>query len=49
MIPADPPPWLFQSVPLWAFLLALLTSPAEWSRRVMRVIGRRFGGGDDGG
>jgi len=44
MMPADAPAWLFQSVPLWAFLVALLTSPAEWSRRVARIVGRRLGG-----
>lgn len=45
MIPTDPPAWLFQSVPLWAFILALLTSPAEWSRTAVRIAKRRFGGG----
>jgi hypothetical protein len=43
----DPPAWLFHSVPLWAFLLALLTSPAKWSRAAGRVMKRRFGGDRD--
>jgi hypothetical protein len=42
----DLPRWLFQDVPLWAFLLAVLTSPARWSRGARRVITRRFGGSD---
>lgn len=45
MIPADPPPWLFQSVPLWAFLLALLTAPWKWNSYAKRVMKRIFGGG----
>jgi len=43
----NPPAWLFHDVPLWVFILALLTSPAEWSRRVARVMTRRFGGGNE--
>jgi hypothetical protein len=34
MIPPDVPAWLFHDIPLWAFLVALLTRPAAWSRRV---------------
>lgn len=41
----DAPRWLFHPVPLWVFILALLTSPAEWSRRAVRVMSKRFGGG----
>jgi hypothetical protein len=33
MTPPDVPPWLFQDVPLWAFLLALLTTPSTWARQ----------------
>ena len=41
----DLPRWLFQDVPLWVFILALLTSPAKWSRAAGRVMKRRLGGG----
>jgi hypothetical protein len=34
------PAWLYHDVPLWVFMLALLTSPAEWSRRALRVMKR---------
>ena len=31
--------WLQQSVPLWVFLLALLTSPHQWAKRVSNRLG----------
>lgn len=34
MIPPDLPPWLFQDIPLWAFIVALLTRPSTWARRL---------------
>jgi len=47
MIPADPPAWLYQSVPLWAFLLALLTSPWRWAGYAKQVLGRLSPWSDD--
>jgi len=32
------PRWLFADVPLWAFLVALLTEPAYWSDRIYKHI-----------
>lgn len=47
-MPPDVPPWLVQqTTPLWAFILALLTRPATWSRRVERAISNRFGSSPD--
>jgi hypothetical protein len=43
----NPPAWLFQDVPLYAFLLALLTSPWRWSQYARRVIDRVTGGSPD--
>jgi len=35
--------WLVdQHVPLYAFIIALLTSPAYWSRRVTGYLAERF-------
>lgn len=31
--------WLTASVPLWAFLLALLTHPSTWATKVAGRIG----------
>lgn len=31
--------WLNASVPLWAFLLALLTHPTVWGKKVAERIG----------
>lgn len=42
MVP-DVPAWLLQDVPLWAFLVALLTHPSTWSDRVQRLLSDRFG------
>ena len=45
----DPPAWLFQDVPLYAFLLALLTSPWRWAgyaKRVMKQLSPGGGSGD---
>jgi len=36
--------WLAdQSVPLWAFVLALLTSPREWSRYAVQLGEKKLG------
>jgi len=36
--------WLAdQSVPLWAFVLALLTSPREWSRYAVQLGEEKLG------
>jgi hypothetical protein len=40
------PAWLEQSVPLYAFLLALLTHPATWSRRATAIVRRRLDSGE---
>ena len=40
MIPADPPAWLFHPIPLWLFLLALLTAPWKWNQYAKRVMKR---------
>lgn len=34
--------WLTHSVPLWAFLLALLTSPTLWASKISERIGPLF-------
>ncbi|MFC7226320.1 hypothetical protein N0B31_02810 [Salinirubellus salinus] len=37
--------WLLeQRVPWWAFLLALLTRPSQWSTTVWSVVEDRMGG-----
>jgi hypothetical protein len=41
------PPWLLADVPLYAFLLALLTSPWRWAGYAKRVMKRFAPGGDD--
>ena len=35
--------WLFSEVPLWAFLVALLTTPTKWAARVNRAIDKYVG------
>jgi hypothetical protein len=49
VIPADAPAWLYHDVPLWAFLLALLTSPWRWAGYAKRVIKQLnpWGGGGE--
>ena len=39
--------WLTHPVPLWAFLVALLTRPADWSNWAKERLTERFG--TDGG
>jgi len=36
--------WLQQSVPLWVFLIALLTNPARWSKWARETMDSRLGG-----
>ena len=45
----DVPRWLYQDVPLYAFLLALLTSPWRWAGYARRVMQRLdpWGGSDE--
>lgn len=35
--------WLENPVPLWAFLIALLTSPSKWAGYVQEAIESRIG------
>lgn len=45
-LPPSATSWMFgQSVPLWVFILALLTSPSKWSDAVTSAAKKRFGGG----
>jgi len=45
-LPPGSTSWLFsQTVPLWAFVLALLTSPSKWSATVTSFVKKRVGGG----
>lgn len=38
VIAGELPRWLFADVPLWAFLVALLTEPAYWSDRIYKRL-----------
>lgn len=45
MIEALPIEWLVdQHVPLIFFLLALLSEPATWSKRIVNLLHKRFDG-----
>ena len=39
--------WLQNPVPLWAFLIALLTAPQKWSEYVKEYVSERLGGMDN--
>lgn len=39
--------WLQNDVPLWAFLIALLTKPYMWAAYAKTAVANRFGQADD--
>lgn len=41
--------WLQNPVPLWAFLIALLTAPQKWSEYVKKYVSERLSGMDSTG